>query len=208
MRRSISCRTTVAISFALMIFAGCRSVPPRPPAPWSGPPVTTSEAPAVLVSEWLEAENRASCAPLAFDDLGRRLEGASARRAHFGGGWAVAWDRRGLPGVAPTGEPCDDCGRGVVGIAGTGVDAAGVDWEMWPHYIEWRDGSRAGYGPEGGDGPRHLAYLEVAGQDCLYNVWSFLGRDHLEFLLGELRFVESADETSAGKETDASVARR
>ena len=51
------------------------------------------------------------------------------------------------------------------------------------------DGSTAGYGPEGGTGPAQLAYLRIAGQGCLYNVWSRLGRAHLEQLLGALRFV-------------------
>ncbi|HEY5610921.1 MAG TPA: hypothetical protein VIL97_06930 [Thermoanaerobaculia bacterium] len=33
------------------------------------------------------------------------------------------------------------------------------------------------------------AYLRIAGQQCLYNLWSRLGRDHLELLLDELRLV-------------------
>ncbi len=51
------------------------------------------------------------------------------------------------------------------------------------------DGSSAGYGPEGGTGPSDLAYLRIQGQECLYNVWSRLGRAHLEHLLESLRFV-------------------
>lgn len=38
-------------------------------------------------------------------------------------------------------------------------------------------------------GPNQLAYLRIPGQDCLYNVWSALGRMHLEQLLAALRFV-------------------
>ena len=34
------------------------------------------------------------------------------------------------------------------------------------------------------------AYVQIAGQGCLYNVWSRLGPAHLVALLGELRFVE------------------
>ena len=30
----------------------------------------------------------------------------------------------------------------------------------------------------------------IAGQGCLYNVWSRLGVPHLEYLLGQLRYVE------------------
>jgi len=53
----------------------------------------------------------------------------------------------------------------------------------------WDDGSRVDFGPEGGTGPNELAYLRIEGQDCLYNVWSRLGRDQLEQLIRELRFV-------------------
>lgn len=45
---------------------------------------------------------------------------------------------------------------------------------------------------QGGIVPRQLAYLRVTGQRCLYNVWSQLGRSHLEALLGELRVVDAS----------------
>ena len=55
----------------------------------------------------------------------------------------------------------------------------------------------AGYGIEGaaaypadnpaGRGVNSLAYLRVGGQQCTYNVWSRLGRSHLETLLDALR---------------------
>ncbi len=50
-------------------------------------------------------------------------------------------------------------------------------------------GSRVEYGPEGETGPNEVAYLRIEGQGCLYNIWSNLGRDHLEELIRELRFV-------------------
>jgi hypothetical protein len=76
-------------------------------------------------------------------------------------------------------------------VAGTGTSSDPDSAEYrWPHERRWADGSIAGYGPEGGTGPNQLAYLRIAGQGCLYNVWSRLGREHLEFLLEQLRFVE------------------
>ena len=96
-------------------------------------------------------------------------------RAPAAGGWAVAYDRPDL--------------RGAFGIAGSGTTAEGATY-AWPDTLRWADGSSAGYGPEGGTGPNQLAYLRIAGQGCLYNVWSRLGRAHLERLLAELRFVE------------------
>jgi hypothetical protein len=144
-----------------------------PEAPWRAPALPVAEIPSVYVSQWERAQNRASCALLAPAALG--AEGASPRAAQFSGGWAVAYD---LPEI-----------RSAFGIAGTGVEAEGPSYAEWPHWRSWADGSRAGYGPEGGTGPSQLAYLEVAGQTCLYNVWSRLGVDHLEYLIEQLRFV-------------------
>lgn len=140
--------------------------------PWrQASPLPPRKAP-LVVAAWRRAENRKICAPLAFDPaaVDRR---ARPRRAIFSGGWGVAWD---LPGQ-----------RSAFGIAGTGVGPD--EGPPWPFRMEWNDGSWAGYGLEGGSGPHHLAYLVVAGQGCLYNVWSALGREHLEQLLKHLRLV-------------------
>ena len=79
--------------------------------------------------------------------------------------------------------------RSAFGVAGTGSGAAEPSYDDWPFARRWADGSSAGYGPEGGSGPNQLAYLRIAGQGCLYNVWSRVGREHLERLLEQLRFV-------------------
>ena len=88
-----------------------------------------------------------------------------------------------------TWERAENRDRCAFGVAGTGASAAGPSYDAWPHERTWADGSSAGYGPEGGTGPNQLAYLRVQGQECLYNVWSRLGTEHLEHLLGQLRFV-------------------
>lgn len=128
------------------------------------------------MQEWRVAPNREQCAAIAPAATG--APNATPRRANFSGGWGVAYDVENL--------------RSAFGIAGTGVDAADPSYSEWPHSRTWRDGSSAGYGPEGGTGPNQLAYLRVAGQDCLYNVWSRLGREHLEDLLEQLRFVDQS----------------
>lgn len=153
--------------------------------------------PGVLVADWSKAENKSSCAALAPDTLGSEGSGATARRATFSGGWAVAWDKAGLPGTATSGDPCTNCGRGAFGVAGTGSTGDTPDQvkaltNNWPNSREWADGSRAGYGPEGGSGPKLLAQLYVQGQGCLYNVWSSVSQNHLELLLDHLRFVSGA----------------
>lgn len=153
-------------------------VPPPPPAapaaPWAGERLAPGQVPAVFVAEWRKAANRATCALIAPSNLGGGA-GATPRGAYFSGGWSVAYDQPGL--------------RSAFGVAGTGSRAEDPSYDEWPHRRAWSDGSGAGYGPEGGSGPNQLAYLRIQGQDCLYNVWSRLGRAHLEQLLESLRFV-------------------
>lgn len=148
---------------------------------------------AVILTEWRKAENRRACAPLGF--TGQASGGGQPRRAYFGGGWAAAFDRAGL--------------RSAFGVAGVGLlpgDRDGFTRQraelarQWPYGRELPGlprGAFAGYGVEGakplseaegdGRGLQLLAYVRVPGQRCLYNVWSKLGRRHLEGLLDALR---------------------
>lgn len=179
------------VLFLLIASLGCSSAPP----PAAAPPWTAQDAmargavPPVLLEEWARADNRSTCAPLAFDPA--VIPGAATpRRASFSGGWAVAWDQPGQPGRDASGAACASCGRGVFGIAGTGSAVSDDLLGQWEHQRRWPDGSWAGWGPEGRQGPRWLAYVKVEGQQCLYNVWSSVSRAHLEELLGALRSVE------------------
>ena len=131
----------------------------------------------MYVAEWRAAANRQKCALLAPARLSPDVAAeARPRAATFSGGWGVAYD---LPSE-----------RSAFGVAGTGASAwSGDVYDQWPEHSEFADGSRVGYGPEGGTGPNWLAYVRIPGQDCLYNVWSRRGQAHLEQLLGELRFV-------------------
>lgn len=161
------------------------------PVERAAPPV----ARALVLAEWRKADNRRVCAPLAFTSDGRA--GGRARRANFSGGWAVAFDLSGR--------------RSAYGVAGTGVlpgDEAPIGNQreilarQWP-YVRALPGLRpqsfAGYGVEGGKplttadpqglDQNLLAYVRVPGQRCLYNIWSRLGRRHLELLLDGLRLV-------------------
>jgi hypothetical protein len=80
-----------------------------------------------------------------------------------------------------------------VGVAGAGVVASESDVARWQFKKQWPSGMRAGYGLEGFTmGPDWLAYVLIPGQRCLYNVWSFVGREHLERLLDHLRIVDIA----------------
>jgi hypothetical protein len=163
--------------------------PPAPtePPPWAADPVPAAGVPRVYLAEHKKAANRASCPLLVLTDLGAGA-GARPRRATFYGGWAVAYDKKGLPGSDKRGEACDTCGRSAFGVAGAGIEK-GADRLAFPHEVKWADGSTAGYGPEGGSGPKFLAFVEAADAGCLYNVWSALGEEHLVALLRGLRRV-------------------
>ena len=146
-------------------------------APWRGERLSPASVPQPYFTAWSRAENRETCDLIAFEESAA-TRGATARVATFAGGWGVAYDRPDQ--------------RSAFGVAGTGVRAADPAYDEWPHNRTWSDGSSVGYGPEGGTGPNQLAYLTVAGQQCLYNVWSRVGRAHLEELIGSLRFVANA----------------
>lgn len=182
-------RQTVLLAFAActVLFSAHAADPARlitttaktdaPAAPWSAKPVNAKAVPAVYLSEWKKAKNRARCAPLALLDADKQA-GVKVRRASFSDGWAVAYD---LPDQ-----------RSAFGIAGTGLDIdAGGGSYKFPNTLVWSDGSKASYGLQGGTGPGYLAYLEVQGQRCLYNVWSERGQAHLEQLLRSLRKVKT-----------------
>jgi hypothetical protein len=168
------------LTIAALLLTACATTDATSPfsrtAPWRAAPIARAAVPIVYVEQWTKAENRATCAIVAFRTLGKQGTSAKPRAATFSGGWAVAYD---FPDI-----------RSAFGVAGAGVKADGPSYDQWPYAHEWSDGSKVEYGPEGGQGPNQLAYLRIQGQDCLYNVWSRLGKDHLEELIRELRFVE------------------
>lgn len=158
-----------------LLLAACATAPVSKRPPWRNDPLPRASVPQVYIHQWEKAANRAECALIAPRSLGVG-EGAAPRAANFSGGWAVAYD---LPNL-----------RSAFGIAGAGVRAGDPSYDKWPYVQQWDDGSKAEYGPEGGTGPNELAYVRIQSQQCLYNVWSRLGRPHLELLLSELRMVK------------------
>lgn len=168
---------------------------PSAPRGQAAAPEPRLVAEAVVLGEWQDAANKQDCAPLAFASTGRTR--GAPRPATFGGGWGVAFD---LPNL-----------RSAYGLAGPGLVAADRAeaelqrerlQEQWPHVLELGELPQpafAGYGVEGakaypednpaGRGVNSLAYVRVGGEQCTYNVWSRLGRPHLETLLGALRTV-------------------
>lgn len=159
-------------------------------APWSAEPMAATAAPRALLTAWRRADNRTDCAPLAPSSLGAGM-GARARSASYAGGWAVEFDKAGLPGITASGETCARCGRGAFGIAGTTMTPDALDEDLIGSE-RWSDGSHADVQATDED-PAHagrVATLVVSGQDCVYQVWSFLGEDHLRELVAGLRRVD------------------
>ena len=163
-------------------------------APWSAPTLPESAVPRHLIEDWAKAENQMWCSALYPADPAALGADGVSRSAYFAGGWAVGWDLPDGPGRDAADGYCPDCGRSAYGIAGAGLTGTEDALAVWPSQIGWDDGSLAGFGLEGlqepGSGAPALAYLVIEGQGCLYNVWSFLGEDHLLDLLDSLRFVE------------------
>jgi hypothetical protein len=154
-----------------------------PEAPWSGALVPASSLPETVATALESAENRSWCAPMVPASAGE-----PARAATLAGGWSLEFDQRGAPGVRANGNSCIRCGRAAFGVAGTsmGTDEA-VDFDEEAPIAMFNDGSTQDVVAEDGVAS---ATLTVGGQGCVYQVWSFLGEDHLNSLLEELRFVE------------------
>ena len=164
-----------ALLFLLSSISFSAASKPGPP-PWAAKPVKANKVPEVFYSQWYKAENQKKCAILVLTAAAKE-PAAKPRKADFSGGWAVAYDKPNS--------------RSSFGIAGTGSLALSQnDEKIFPNTIRWSDGSTASYGLEGGIGPGYLAYVTVAGQACLYNVWSKQGKKHLETLLFSMRFAD------------------
>jgi len=153
-----------------------------PNAPWSSDPIAMGAAPEAVMSAWAAAENRGWCAPLVPAGV------TGARASALDGGWAVEIDQRGAPGIREDGQTCRRCGRAAFGIAGTSmpVDSLNdMDTDAAPSPT-YADGSATMVSSEDGVAS---ATISVGGQGCVYQVWSFLGEDHLNELIEGLRVV-------------------
>lgn len=154
------------------------------PAPWTAAPLELSALPEVYRLEWAEAGAPSSCPLLAYADLGPEAQEAKIRRAENDRELLIAWDNPDGPGHDHRSDPCSDCGRGVIGL-GT---IQSTSYVVGPATIAWDDGSFASVAP-GHYGIE--ARIQPAGADCKYRLWSHLGFDHLNYLISQLRKVDT-----------------
>jgi hypothetical protein len=164
------------------------------PAPWLQDDIDLNLTPTVLAEQWNAAGNRTWCSALYPANVADLAAQANVRSANFEGGWGIAWDLPDGPGRLAGGDSCDDCGRGAFGVAGAGLEATGLEADRWANIVDFEDGSRFGYGYEGDaaedSGAPLLGYLLIRDEGCLYNVWSFLGENHLLTLVQGLQRVQ------------------
>ena len=157
--------------------------------PWGADHLASQAAPRALLQAWNRAENQGWCAPLAPATLGAG-EGARARAGTAPGGWSLEFDRRGSAGIGANGEVCETCGRGAFGVTGTAMSPEDAEDLLGPGATLFADGGRIDV-QSNADEAASVATLLVPGQDCVYQVWSFLGREHLDELVAGLRLVDS-----------------
>lgn len=162
---------------------------PAPTAPWSAEHLAQPAAPRQLLQAWHRAENHGWCAPLAPTTLGAG-EGARARSGSYASGWSLEFDHRGSAGMTARGELCETCGRGSFGVAGTAMSVEEAQDLIGATATVMADGGRIDV-QESSDDSSVVATIIVPGQDCVYQVWSFLGRAHLDALVSSLRIVDA-----------------
>jgi hypothetical protein len=141
-------------------------------APWRS--AKLANAPAGWLEAWGRAKNRRTCALLAPADAGANMAGAGATADRVNGdaGWDVYLRR----------------GPYVIEILGL-FDAADAPKEGRDFEKKWPDGSVARYGEDQGG---FEAVLVIPGQGCGYRIYDSQGKEHLEFVLDHLRFVQGA----------------
>ncbi len=161
--------------------------------PWSGGKLATGIARQVGVEQWSQAANRNSARLVLPADV-FLTPSQIVRPASPPGGWGVVWDDigTGKPGVLPSGQFCPTCGRAVVGMSASAAAADKAAVLRSPIAVQWSDGSAVGYSSAPNAARQFVATLFVAGQDRTYQLYSYIGQQHLENLLAQLRFVDSA----------------
>jgi hypothetical protein len=172
-----------------------------PVAPWAGAALPASAAPATVEAWRSEGSPGAECPAVAPADLGEG-EGATARATTRGqpGAWWVAYDLPGGDGEADIQSPANDVGTETFSVSAIEIDGGSDSVDRVPNELRWSDGSVGSYGPEGDgtllmpEGVTYpwLAYLRIGDSPCLYQVHSYLGREHVEHLISQLRYVETA----------------
>ena len=144
-------------------------------APWVKNAASNQFNP-VYSQQWRKADNRKNCALLVLPrNASAHLPNAKSRPAPFSGGWAIAYD-----------TPKQ---RSAYGVANAGTTSKRDLYEGWAYRKNYADGSYVTLGREGNNPQgKMLAYL-VLNNGCFYNIWSQLSSEHLQKIIGQLRYV-------------------
>lgn len=142
--------------------------------PWRSAKLARAAAPAPWLEAWGRAKNRRTCALLVPSDPGPNMAGAGATFDPVNGdqGWDVYLRR----------------GPYVIEILGL-FNASDSPGKAGDFEKKWPDGSVARYGEDQG---AFEAVLVLPDQSCGYRIYDSQGKEHLEFVLDHLRFVQGA----------------
>jgi hypothetical protein len=174
--------------------------------PWAGMPLPPSNQGAVIVlNEWKKSPDRIDrdmCAPLVFASTGRVLGAPKSDTKETMAKWAITYQ---LPN---TRNEFGLAGRGTVAEAGRGENTYYI--KKYAYNVSFNDGSTIAYGqlneatltadPYDKNNPNGVGVASIAAIHipsrvrelrCYYSVFTEFGRDHLEFLISQLRWLKT-----------------
>lgn len=187
-------KNLLAFFFLCLPLTSCLYAQGTNNSPWAGMPLPPSNQGAVIVlNGWKKSKNRNICAPLVFASTGRVL-GAPISGKEPNNEWGIIYE---LPNAS-----------GYFGLAGRGLEKFDPPIEQWPYKVFFNDGSAVGYGladmannvwrpyyknNPNGVGEMSMAgiYIPQQGSGCYYMVMTKFGRDHLESLISQLRWLKT-----------------
>lgn len=152
-----------------------------PKSPWqSHASLKSSQVSPIYQQQWRQSDYK-YCPILAIANHSSiNIKTAQPRAANFSGSFAVAYDL-----AQYKGKPL----RSAYGVANAGTTSKRDLYQGWAYRKNYADGSYVTLGREGNNPQgKMLAYL-VLDNGCFYNIWSQLSSEHLQKMIGQLRYV-------------------
>lgn len=152
-----------------------------PKSPWqSHPSLKNSQVSPIYQQQWRQSDYK-YCPILAIANNSLvNPKTARSRAANFSGGFAVAYD---------LGKYQSKPLRSAYGVANAGTTSKSGLYNGWAYRKNYADGSYVTLGREGNNPTGKMLAYVVLKNGCFYNVWSQLGSDHLQKIIGQLRYV-------------------
>ena len=177
-------KTSFAISACLLVdllVNTAQAATRLPKSPWqSHASLKSNQVSPIYHQQWRQSDYK-YCPILAIANHSSvNVKTAQSRAANFSGGFAVAYDLKNYKG-----RPL----RSAYGVANAGTTSKRDLYQGWAYRKNYADGSYVTLGREGNNPQgKMLAYL-VLDNGCFYNIWSQLSSEHLQKMIGQLRYV-------------------